>query len=179
MLENEIKDLNKRISYLEDIQQIDKKYGFPNNYKNEEQLKTNIALRDLYEKFNQLPKNALDIPSECVGLTIRPMVDEVEVEFSFKGEILQNLYDYACDSYSEWHIQICKFVEALFYNFNGVPTLKLDSNSRHSIENRCDWFYEEVLDFVEWLNGPIGKAVLKAVDTYYLGVGEACKEAEE
>lgn len=179
MLENEIEQLNKGISYLEDKMQLDKKYGITNNYKDEDQLKTNIALRDLYMKFNQLPKNALDIPSECVGLTIRPMVDEVAIEFSFKGEILQNLYDYACDSYNEWHIQICKFVEALFYNFSGVPTLKLNINSRYSIESRCNCFYEEVLEFVEWLNGPIGKAVLKTVDTYYIGVGEACKEVEE
>lgn len=178
MLEHEIEYLNKSISYLEEKIKLDKKYAF-SNYKYEDELKTNIALKNLYEKFNQLPKNALDIPSESVGLTIRPMADEVEIEFSFKGEALQNLYKYVCDSSSEWYHQSCKFIEALFYNFNGVPNLKLDINSRYSIESRCDCFYEEVLEFVKWLNEPIGKAILKTVDTYYIGVGEECKKAEE
>ena len=178
MLEHEIEFLNKSIPYLEEKMQLDKKYGYSNNYKDEEQLKTNIALKNLYEKFNQLPKNALDIPSESVGLTIRPMTDEVKIEFSFKGETLDNLYEYVCDSYSEWYIQSNKFIDALFYNFD-VPNLKLNINSRYSIESRCNCFYEEVLDFVKWLNEPIGKAILKAVDTYYIGVGEECKKAEE
>lgn len=179
----EIEDLKKRINYLDRLIELNKEFGNSNDYKENESKRECEALAELLEKFQALDSKAFDIPSKTMTPSIRIIGNEVVVEFVFVSELLSDLYRYVCDSYSEWHIQHNHMLEYMFYNTYAIPklTIKLEHTyyNTKTIKERCDIFYTNVLEFIKFLNGHFGKAILNSIDTYYLSLIEEAKKDQE
>ena len=183
----EIKRLEKNIELNEEKIELNKKYNVFNlsmqNSLLEDEIRQSKTLINLFQKFAKLPENALNIPSKTIGFYIDYEGDGLELRPCFKEDTHSKLYNYICDSYSEWTIQIEKFIEASFYNIFDIPRLLIKVQTGYwvsSLEKRCDLFYDSVIEFIDFLNNDdIGKAVLNSIDAYYLGLIEAGKKREE
>ena len=179
----EIEDLKKRISYLDRLIELNKEFGNHNDYKENESKRECEALAELLEKFQALDEKAFEIPSKTMTPSVRIDGNEVVVEFVFFDNVFSDLYNYVCDSYSEWHVQHNHMIEYMFYNVYDIPKLIIKSESNYwntrPLKERCEIFYNNVLDFIEFLNKPYGKAVLNSIDNYYLSLIEEAKKHQD
>lgn len=183
----EIEKLEKSIEFNKEKIALNEKYGISKydmqTSKLEDEIKENQTLINLFKKFEALPSTILDVPSKTIHFYIDYGADNtIELYPGFKDDICGKLYLYVCDSYSEWWIQLKKFIEASFYNVTDIPRLLIKVESNYwvsSLEKRCEYFYDNVLQFINFLNdNAVGKTVLNSIDTYYLNLIEVAKENE-
>lgn len=183
----EIERLEKGIELNKEKIELNKKYNVFNlsmqNSLIEDEIRQSKTLINLFQKFEKLPENTLNIPSKTIGFYIDYKDGGLELCPCFKEDTHSKLYNYICDSYSEWTIQIEKFIKALFYNIFDIPRLLIKTETSYwvsSLEKRCDCFYDSIIEFIDFLNNDdIGKAVLNSIDTYYLGLIEAGKKERD
>jgi len=180
----EIEKLEKNIEFNKETIALNEKYGIGSNYTIENKIKENETLINLFKKFEALPNTALDIPSKAIHFYIDYGGDNnIKLYPGFKDDICGKLYQYVCNSYSEWWTQLKKFIDASFYNITDIPQLLIKVEKSYwtsSLEERCDYFYDNVLQFIDFLNNnAVGKSVLNSIDTYYLNLIETAKNESE
>lgn len=184
----EIEKLEKNIEFNKEKIILNEKYGISKydiqTRELEDKIRDDKTLINLFKKFESLPSTALDVPSKTIRFYIDYGVDNtIELYPGFKDDTCSKLYNYVCDSYSEWWIQLKKFIEASFYNVTDIPQLLIKVETSYwvsSLEKRCDYFYDNVLQFINFLNdNAVGKTVLNSIDTYYLNLIETAKENED
>lgn len=178
-----IDNLLKANEYLEKEIELKKEvYGkYASVWKDEEEIKKNNAVIELFEKIASIPKEKFNIPSKILYPTIRMNDNEIFLEFSFDDETFGNLYQFFCNSSSSLYDETKVIIKELFFQVWGdMPFLNTNTECVKYIERNCDYFYNDLIKFLKFLQtDEYAKIILDTIDNMYLRLIEACKKRAE